>query len=138
MKKFKLFIGNEWIDAENGKTFLTSNPCTGKPIAEMAYASKADTQKAICSAFSTAQDELVSSKTRVEFDGSYKPHSDEFLAIAHFLVLLLNFFCTLANQVIGTQDYICQHSGTAVCVRRQFHAGEQDVYRCFQCRQGVP
>ena len=44
----------------------------------------ADTQKAICSAFSTAQDELVSSKTRVEFDGSYKPHSDGFLAIAHF------------------------------------------------------
>ena len=26
----------------------------------------------------------MSSKTRVEFDGSYKPHSDEFLAIAHF------------------------------------------------------
>lgn len=50
MKKFKLFIGNEWIDAENGKTFLTSNPCTGKPIAEMAYASKADTQKAIAAA----------------------------------------------------------------------------------------
>lgn len=50
MKKFKLFINNEWVDAENGKTFLTYNPCTGEPIAEMAYGSAADTRKAIAAA----------------------------------------------------------------------------------------
>lgn len=47
MKKFKLFINNEWVDAERGKTFTSYNPCTGEPIAEMAYGSVADTRKAI-------------------------------------------------------------------------------------------
>ena len=27
MKKFKLFINNEWVDAENGATFDSFNPC---------------------------------------------------------------------------------------------------------------
>lgn len=47
MKKFKLFINNEWVDAECGKTFLSYNPCTGEAIAEMAYGSIADTKKAV-------------------------------------------------------------------------------------------
>ncbi len=47
MKKFGLFIANEWLSAEGGKTFLTYNPCTGEAIAEMAYASVNDTRKAI-------------------------------------------------------------------------------------------
>lgn len=46
--------------------------------------SDADTQKAICEAFSAAREELVFDKTRVEFDGSYRPHNDEFLAIEQF------------------------------------------------------
>lgn len=44
----------------------------------------AETQKAICDAFSTAVSDLVGEKTRVPFDGSYKPHQDEFLAIENF------------------------------------------------------
>ncbi len=47
MKQFKLFINNEWVDAEGGKTFETKNPCTGETIATLAYASAADTRKAI-------------------------------------------------------------------------------------------
>lgn len=47
MKQFKLFINNEWVEAEGGKTFISENPCTGEPIAEMAYASAADTRRAI-------------------------------------------------------------------------------------------
>lgn len=47
MKQFKLFINNEWVDAEGGKTFVTYNPCTGEPIAEVAYGSASDTRKAI-------------------------------------------------------------------------------------------
>lgn len=47
MKQFKLFINNKWVDAEGGKTFITYNPCTGEPIAEMAYGSADDTKKAI-------------------------------------------------------------------------------------------
>ena len=50
MKQFKLFINNEWVDAEGGKTFVSKNPCTGEEIAELAYASAADTQKAIAAA----------------------------------------------------------------------------------------
>ena len=47
MKQFKLFINNEWVDAKDGETFITYNPCTGEPIAEMAYGSAEDTEKAI-------------------------------------------------------------------------------------------
>ena len=47
MKHFKLFIGNQWLDAENGKTFETINPCTGEAIAAISSASAADTRKAI-------------------------------------------------------------------------------------------
>ncbi len=47
MKHFKLFINNQWVDAEGGKTFETRNPCTGETIASLAYASAADTRKAI-------------------------------------------------------------------------------------------
>lgn len=44
----------------------------------------AGTQTAICETFSTAQDDLIADKTRVVFDGSYKPSNDEFLAIERF------------------------------------------------------
>ena len=44
----------------------------------------ADTQKAICETFEKAQTELISDKSRVVFDGSYKPNNDEFLAIESF------------------------------------------------------
>lgn len=44
----------------------------------------AKTQKAICEAFASAKLDLINDKTRVPFDGSYKPHNDEFLAIESF------------------------------------------------------
>ena len=44
----------------------------------------AETQKAICETFDSAKSELIADKSRVQFDGSYKPHSDEFLAIENF------------------------------------------------------
>lgn len=47
MKQFKLFINNQWVDAEGGKTFKSICPCTGETIAELAYASSADTARAI-------------------------------------------------------------------------------------------
>lgn len=51
MKKLKLFIDNEWVDASNGKTFVSRNPCDGEEIAELAYASVQDTGKAIDAAY---------------------------------------------------------------------------------------
>ena len=44
----------------------------------------AETQKAICEAFASAKLDLINDKIRVSFDGSYKPHNDEFLAIESF------------------------------------------------------
>ena len=44
----------------------------------------AATQTTICKAFSKATDDLVDDKTRVVFDGSYKPRTDEYLVIEQF------------------------------------------------------
>lgn len=70
MKKFKLFIGNEWVDADEGKTFYTYNPCDNEVIAEMAYASARDTKKAINAADETFQSG-VWSKLSVEVRSGY-------------------------------------------------------------------
>lgn len=47
----------------------------------------AATQKNICITFSEALNSLTTDKTRVVFDGSYKPNDDEFLAIENFQLL---------------------------------------------------
>lgn len=44
----------------------------------------ADTQREICLSFDSALNDLISKKTKLSFDGSYKPHDDEFLAIENF------------------------------------------------------
>lgn len=46
MKKFKLMIHNEWVDAREGKTFRTYNPCNGEAIAELSFASAEDAEYA--------------------------------------------------------------------------------------------
>lgn len=43
-----------------------------------------DTQKAICTTFSKAQEKLIADKTRIVFDGDYKTQDDEFLTIMQF------------------------------------------------------
>jgi len=47
VKFSQLFINNEWVDAESGKTFQTKNPATGEVIAEVQEADKADVDKAV-------------------------------------------------------------------------------------------
>lgn len=47
----------------------------------------ADTQEAICHAFSEAKDKLTADKERIVFDGCYKPNQDEFLAIENFKII---------------------------------------------------
>ena len=46
----------------------------------------ADTQASICRTFANAKYDLIGEKSRYVFDGSYKPHSDEFLAIEQFIL----------------------------------------------------
>src|SRR5512132_1699461 len=50
MKKYQLFIDGQWVDSESGKTFITPNPATGEPLAEIAEADKADIDKAVSAA----------------------------------------------------------------------------------------
>jgi hypothetical protein len=45
---------------------------------------EAETQAAICNTFSNEVEDLIADKEKVMFDGSYKPHEDEFLAIGNF------------------------------------------------------
>ncbi len=49
MKKFKLFINNEWVDAESGETFISYDPATGEAIAELAKGgAKAEGASVLC------------------------------------------------------------------------------------------
>lgn len=53
MKNLKLFINNEWVDAEAEKSFTSINPADNEPIAELALASDADAEKAVKAAKDT-------------------------------------------------------------------------------------
>ncbi|XP_046542736.1 aldehyde dehydrogenase, mitochondrial-like [Haliotis rubra] len=50
IKYKQLFINNEWVDAQSGRTFSTLNPCTGEVICEIQEADKADVDLAVASA----------------------------------------------------------------------------------------
>jgi aldehyde dehydrogenase (NAD+) len=50
IKFTQLFINNEWVDAESGKTFSTLNPATGEEIAKVQEGDKADVNKAVTAA----------------------------------------------------------------------------------------
>ena len=47
MKKLKLFINNQWVDASDGKTFKTFDPSKNEAIAELALASEKDVDNAV-------------------------------------------------------------------------------------------
>ncbi|WVF72485.1 hypothetical protein IAT40_007300 [Kwoniella sp. CBS 6097] len=42
-----LFINNEWVESQSGKTFSTINPATGKAFLDFAHASKEDVDAAV-------------------------------------------------------------------------------------------
>jgi acyl-CoA reductase-like NAD-dependent aldehyde dehydrogenase/alcohol dehydrogenase class IV len=50
MDHYKLFIDGEFVEAQDGKTFITSDPGNGVPIATVAMAGKADAEAAIAAA----------------------------------------------------------------------------------------
>ena len=47
MADHQLFIDGEYVDAQSGETFTTSDPATGQPIGEVAKAGKEDSVRAI-------------------------------------------------------------------------------------------
>lgn len=46
----RLLIGGEWTPAVDGATFVSLNPATGQPLAEVALASEADVDRAVSAA----------------------------------------------------------------------------------------
>lgn len=51
-----LFLGGEWMDAENGATFPVYNPATGESLVQVADASPADAVRALDAAVAAQQD----------------------------------------------------------------------------------
>ncbi|MGB3273547.1 MAG: aldehyde dehydrogenase family protein [Xanthobacteraceae bacterium] len=50
MRKLQLFIGGEFVEAENGETYFSINPANGEAIAECAWAGAGDAERAIAAA----------------------------------------------------------------------------------------
>ena len=49
--KYQLFIGGQWRDASDGKTFTTTNPANGQTLAQCAEATKEDVDAAVDAAW---------------------------------------------------------------------------------------
>ncbi len=56
-KTFKLFIGNDFVEATDGSTFETTDPSTGSVIGHVHEASKADVDAAVTSAKAAFEEE---------------------------------------------------------------------------------
>ena len=50
MEKKRLYIDGEWVEGSGGKTFVSINPATGEPLAEICEASVEDAKRAITAA----------------------------------------------------------------------------------------
>ena len=46
-ERYGLLIDGQWVDAENGETFVTTNPASGEQLAVCANASPADVDRAV-------------------------------------------------------------------------------------------
>lgn len=60
----QLYIGGEWVDAENGNTLTVSDPATGEHLATIANASESDAKKAMDAA-ADVQEEWGNSSPRL-------------------------------------------------------------------------
>jgi len=47
LKQYQMFIDGQWVDSQDGKTFTSINPATGKAWAEVPEASEADVNRAV-------------------------------------------------------------------------------------------
>ncbi|MBX3650915.1 MAG: aldehyde dehydrogenase [Burkholderiales bacterium] len=47
LKKYRMFIGGEWVEAASGDTFPSDNPYTAQPWAEIPRGGKADVERAV-------------------------------------------------------------------------------------------
>jgi len=47
LKQYQMYIDGQWVDSQDGKTFTSTNPATGKAWAEVPEASEADVNRAV-------------------------------------------------------------------------------------------
>ena len=55
-RKYGLFIGGDWVEAESGETFVSAFPATGEVVAELAKAGEADVDRAVKAARTAFED----------------------------------------------------------------------------------
>ncbi|MGH3205259.1 MAG: aldehyde dehydrogenase family protein [Streptosporangiaceae bacterium] len=55
-QRHRLWIGGQWLDAADGRTFVTYNPATCKPLATVARAGAADVDRAVRAARQSFED----------------------------------------------------------------------------------
>lgn len=68
----RLFIGGEWVDAENGGRFATLDPSTGESITGVAEAGGPDVDRAVSAAHEAFEDPASASSAAT---GSSRPYS---------------------------------------------------------------
>jgi len=123
IKKYKLFINNKWVDAENGESFISNNPANGKPLAELALADKKDVDKAVAAARSASKDwsktdgdyraELMmralgimkkrhKELTHWEAEDTGKPISETMDVDIPYACRAMEYFSNLARQIRGS------------------------------------
>ncbi len=82
MQKFKMWIGGQFVEADDGKTFATHNPATGEEIAQVPLAGKSDVDKAVAAARKafpawSRKTQLERSNTVNKIAAAIREHSEE-------------------------------------------------------------
>jgi acyl-CoA reductase-like NAD-dependent aldehyde dehydrogenase len=47
LASYRMLIDNEWVDSQSGERFISTNPVTGEPLAEVPHAGAEDVEVAV-------------------------------------------------------------------------------------------
>lgn len=50
LASYRMLIGDEWVEASAGERFVSTNPVTGEPLAEVPHAGAEDVERAVSAA----------------------------------------------------------------------------------------
>lgn len=115
----KMFIGGQWVDAFDGRTFDTLDPATGKVIGSVPRGSAADVDRAVAAAKAAAPEWGTSDVlTRVglldALAAQVVEHGEQ---LAHLEALDTGHYLSKAEQLVGAVPlWLRYHSGLATHV----------------------
>ena len=118
MKKLKLFINNEWEDSSDGKTFESIDPSKGETIAELAFASPADVDKAVRAARKT-----FDSGTWSQLDGDQR--ADYMLKAADIMERRLSELAEIEARDVGKPIFEAQNIDIHYSIRAMRYFANQ-------------